>query len=149
MWCLRDEYATAGALGVWAVFGTHDEVRHFCISLGTRLIGITCFVTFHALHGNNSRPWNPTLFLLCAHIITQACTALSLPGLPFAVATALESDLEPFHKLKRFVARPSVSHFTYFLRIYRFTDYLHTCLSPLSSFLPPPLPSTSLARPLC
>ncbi|KAF9451331.1 hypothetical protein P691DRAFT_663483 [Macrolepiota fuliginosa MF-IS2] len=38
----------------------------------------------------------------------EACAALSLPGLPFAVATALESDLEPFHKLKRFVLRPSL-----------------------------------------
>ncbi|KAF5353225.1 hypothetical protein D9756_008079 [Leucocoprinus leucothites] len=39
----------------------------------------------------------------------EACAALSLPGLPFAVATALESDLEPFHKLRRFVVRPSLS----------------------------------------
>lgn len=28
LWCVRDEYATAGPLIIWAVFGTHDEVRY-------------------------------------------------------------------------------------------------------------------------
>ncbi|KAJ3572193.1 hypothetical protein NP233_g3242 [Leucocoprinus birnbaumii] len=49
----------------------------------------------------------PVWAVFCTH--DEACAALSLSGLPFAVATALESDLEPFHKLKRFVVQPSLS----------------------------------------
>ncbi|KAF8645603.1 hypothetical protein AX16_007685 [Volvariella volvacea WC 439] len=37
----------------------------------------------------------------------EACAALSLSGPAMSVATALETDLEPFHKLSRFVLRPS------------------------------------------
>ncbi|KAF8154086.1 hypothetical protein B0H34DRAFT_676941 [Crassisporium funariophilum] len=39
----------------------------------------------------------------------EACAALSLSGRAMSVATALESDLEPFHKLQRFVLRNPTS----------------------------------------
>lgn len=136
----------------------------FFFSFETRLICITwgCDCVrgrpFHAIHGIISLcllPCNRPYLHVSTYIFsqTQACAALSLTGLPFAVATALESDLEPFHKLKRFVLRPSVSHLSvFFLRIYRFRESLHSCLSPLFSSLPPHFPvrpSTSLALPPC
>ncbi|KAG5351179.1 hypothetical protein C0989_007637 [Termitomyces sp. Mn162] len=39
----------------------------------------------------------------------EAVSALSLSGPTMSVTTALESDLEPFHKLRRFVLNPPVS----------------------------------------
>ena len=44
------------------------------------------------------------------HHAVQACAALSLCGPAMSVATALEGDLEPFHKLKAFVLKSIVSH---------------------------------------
>ncbi|KAF8885663.1 hypothetical protein BD779DRAFT_1673618 [Infundibulicybe gibba] len=38
----------------------------------------------------------------------EACTALTLTGPAFAVATALEQDLEPFGKLRRIVLGPTI-----------------------------------------
>lgn len=44
------------------------------------------------------------------HHDSQACAALSLCGPAMSVATALEGDLEPFHKLKAFVLKSIVSY---------------------------------------
>ncbi|PPQ90294.1 LOW QUALITY PROTEIN: hypothetical protein CVT25_013119 [Psilocybe cyanescens] len=40
----------------------------------------------------------------------EACVALALSGRTMSVATALESDLEPFHKLHRFILRDPASN---------------------------------------
>ncbi|KAF5376037.1 hypothetical protein D9615_007760 [Tricholomella constricta] len=102
LWTMCEEYVGQRLDSVWAVFKTHEEARSFRAHAFHGIWEDAATVTTIAL----PLSMQPFTFIRVAFAISNemmdATAALSLSNPALSVTTALESDLEPFHKLRRF-----------------------------------------------